>query len=202
MFKRNWGQRAAQAVVGAALFASASSYSAVLTTYTSRAAWSTAAASALSTEDFADATLAPGLSTANGSIGGVFSGTASTQFNDAGNPRWNFAPGSTAVGADFDFTLGGAGDGIIFAITFADNSLGSAFVGNPVGGIFQGFFGFVSDVAITGIRFDSPFTGVENFTADDLQFAVAGTSVPEPGTLALLGAALLGGVLSRRRKAG
>ena len=56
------------------------------------------------------------------------------------------------------------------------------------------------DVAITAIRFDSPFTGVENFTSDDLQFVGAGTSVPEPGTLALLGAALLGGVLARRRK--
>ena len=115
MSTTNWGRRAAQAVIGAILFASATASLAALTTYTNRATWQAAAGGTLFTEDFADATLVPGLSTANGGVGGgVFSGTASTQFNDAGNPRWNFAPGSTAVGADFDFTPGGAGDGIIF----------------------------------------------------------------------------------------
>ena len=50
---------------------------------------------------------------------------------------------------------------------------------NPAsGGTFSGFIGFVSDTAlITSLRLDSPGTGVENFTLDNLRYA-SGTANP------------------------
>ena len=63
---------------------------AAIITYQTQAAWEAAVAAAgltLTLEDFADATLQPGVTANNGSVsGGVFNGAAITQFNNAGNP--------------------------------------------------------------------------------------------------------------------
>ena len=192
----------------AGAFGMASAQAAPFTVYTDQSIWTTAASGSVVIEDFADTTLQTGLSTANGLIsGGKFAATASTQFNDATNPRWNFT-GSTAFGADFDFEPGGAGDGLILAIGFADGSTGSSFIGNPAGAAFAGFWGIVSTVAVTSVRFDSPFTGVEAFTADNLRFlgtggggGGGGGTVSLPSSLALAAAALgllAGSARSRR----
>jgi hypothetical protein len=73
------------------------------------------------------------------------------------------------------------------------------------------FFGFVANVPselFTKITFSSSLMGNgDNFGYDDLTVLTAGQvglpepTVPEPGTIALVGAALLGASLARRRRA-
>lgn len=185
---------------------------AVLTTFNNLANWQAAAGSLIVLEDFADSTLASGLTLTFGNnipagsiSGGVYSDVSLTQFNDAKNPKLGFGAGAFAVAADWDLTPEGAGDGLILALTFADNSLGQLVISNPFPNAFVGFFGFTSDKAVTSIRLDSPVTGVESFNMDNLRFRTAtnggsGGTVPEPTTLALLGLGLAG-MTFRRCKA-
>lgn len=182
--------------VGAVSGASA----AAISVYTDLAAWTAAVSGNVVIEDFSDATLLPGFQTANGGIsGGAFFGTALTQFNDLNNPRWNFAT-STAFGADFDLSPGGRGDSLVLALTFGDGTIGQAVIANPANDAFNGFFGIVSDAVITAVRFDSPGTGQEAFSADNVRF-ISGdvVEVPEPGSLGLALAALGLGWGVRRR---
>jgi len=188
--------------------------------YNSQTAWETAVAAlglGTATEDFSDATLISGVSSVtNGSIGGgVYTGTALTQFNDAANPALYFG-GTRAVGGFWDLNPGGGGDGLVF---IANSSNGAPFtpgtlLGSIAGGttnVFSGFLGWVStdSTLITTIRMDSPGTGQETFSLDNLEIATAGNTggggtnpVPEPGILAQLGtsAAVLFGMMVRRRK--
>lgn len=64
------------------------------------------------------------------------------------------------------------------------------------------FRGFTSSVPITSLTFSSAAAGAF-VTIDNLTIgtAVANPSVPEPGTVALLGLALVGLIATRRRKA-
>jgi hypothetical protein len=63
------------------------------------------------------------------------------------------------------------------------------------------YYGFVSDELITELRFASTFGGQLNTGIDNLAVGDA-LAVPEPATLALLGAGLFViGALRRRRKA-
>jgi hypothetical protein len=177
-----------------------------VTIYNTLAAWTAATTGTTVVEDFADATLQAGFATAQGGSigGGVFSGTALTQFNNLANPLWNFGA-TTAFGADFDLAPGGAGDGLILAIDFVDgSSIAQAFIGNPAGGTFAGFLGLVATSAIKSVRFDSPGTGQEAFSADNLRFMTAGGTggggdVPEPASLALSGLALMAAFAARRK---
>jgi hypothetical protein len=155
---------------------------AALTTYTDLASWTAAAGSPIVVEDFADYTLVPGLSISFGKnspagyiYGGTYNDVGVTQFNDANNPQLQFAGGTFVFGADWDLSPGGAGDGLILVLGFADSTSGILSIGNPPSGAFNGFFGFVSDVAVTSIRLDSPGTGVEGFSMDNarLRSAVA-----------------------------
>jgi len=186
---------------------------AVLTTFNNLANWQAAAGSPIVLEDFADNTLASGLTITFGNnipagsiSGGVYSDVAVTQFNDAKNPKLGFGAGAFAVAADWDLTPGGPGDGLILALTFSDNSLGQLVISNPLPNAFVGFFGFTSVKAVTSIRFDSPVTGQEEFNMDNLRFRTSsngggGGTVPEPTTLALLGLGLAGMTLRRRKAA-
>lgn len=195
-----WAAWATALALGAA---GGGAQAAAVTVYTNLSAWSTAAGSPVLLEDFGDTTLQPGFAVANGSIGGgVFNASASTQFNDANNPRWTFGA-SKAFSAEFDLAPGGPGDGLLLVISFADGTTGQQFIGNPAGAAFSGFWGLVADEIITAVRFDAPFTGFEEFNADNVRFigrgggggGGGGGTVPEPSSLllaSLAGLAMLG----------
>jgi hypothetical protein len=86
------------------------------------------------------------------------------------------------------------------------NNAIAAVQGNPsFPTAFSGFLGFVSNDAtlITSVRFDSPGTGVEAFTLDNLRFTTGRNGggpnpLPEPSSLALVALGALG-LIARRR---
>ena len=206
-------------VVGGLAWSSVSS-AANISVFTNQALWAAAAGSPIALEDFADATLVPGLTIAlNG--GGSISGG---QINNAlavqgicvnggtgcgGTTIFSISPGTTAFGADWDLTPGGSGSGIQFYLDGAGPGASIASITNPSANTqFVGFFGFVSDVSFSTITLASGFTGSgETFNVDNVQFRTAGDNgggggtVPEPATLGLLAlAALLGFSGTARRR--
>ena len=158
-----------------ALLASRDVAHAAVTPYSNLASWTAAAGSSVLVEDFADSSLVPGLAIIfgknipAGSIsGGTYNDVGVTQNNDAGNPKLDFGGGTFVFGADWDFAPGGAGDGLVIVLKFVDATSTFLFLGNPAGAAFNGFFGFVSDVAVSSIRLDSP--DVESFSMDNARF--------------------------------
>ncbi len=179
--------------------------SALITTHTSAATWAAAAGTPVSTEDFTDTTLVPGLSISFGGAGAISGGMISGALavfglcvppfgNCPPTTVFNFSPGTTAFGADWDLAPGGPGSGIFFLLSFVGGGTQTVSPGiqNPAGGgTFSGFFGFVSDTAFSSVSLGSGFTGNgETFNADNVVFRVSGGggggAVPAPATLTLM----------------
>jgi len=207
-------------VAAAALVAVGSVRAAVITTYTDLATWQAAAGAPIILEDFADATLVPGLSLSLAGVGASISGGKISSSvavfglcinGGAGCPDttvFHFATSTTAFSADWDLAPGGQGSGIFFSLALAGGGAQNVSPGisNPTNGTFNGFFGFVSDTSFTTIRLGSGSTGNgETFDLDNLRFrdtggGGGGGTVPEPGTLALIALAMLGLSAARIRR--
>ncbi len=191
-------------------FCSSAAQADSVTTYTSASTWQ-AAVGSTTTEDFADSTLATGLSATFGSNASIGSGvlTVIGQLSTIPTPTvFTFSPGVTGFGGDFDLTLFGNGGGLDLLITFSNTSTTDVFIAgtDPE---FNGFFGVVSNGAtISSVTLKGPFFGNgESFTLDNLQFSTGtgtgdnggpSTGVPEPSTL-LLSALGLGGLAALKR---
>jgi PEP-CTERM motif len=183
-----------------------------VTTFTNASTWQTAVGST-TTEDFADSTLATGLSATFGSNAFIGSGLLNVNGQLLTFPTpsvLTFSPGVTGFGGIFDLTPGGDGGGLDLFITFSNTTTTDVFIpgGTPQ---FDGFFGVVSNgasissVALKG----ASFTGNgESFTLDNLQYSGGSnnggsnnggsTGVPEPSTL-LLSSLGLGGLALLKR---
>lgn len=120
-----------------------------------------------------------------------------------GNKMWG-------LGADFDLTMMGPGSHVAFLLHFENEApqILTAILGANTGN-YNGpfFFGFVSDTAFKAVTIGAPgILGRETYTMDNLLISdppVAGevSATPEPTTFALMGGALLGVGLLRRRSA-
>ena len=176
---------------------------ATTTAYTDLTAWSAAAGSFV-TEDFSDATLAPGLSIAFGSNSpaGSISGGEYHDYSVTGFSSFNslitFSTAVTAFGADWDLTPGGNGGGLLLQISYADATTGSLFI--PYSATTS-FSGFVSNTNVASIRIHTAdLTGEELFDADNFRFSGTpgggngdgGTPpIPEPGSALVFAAGVL-----------
>src|SRR4029077_3730414 len=117
-----------------------------VTTYTSASTWQ-AAVGSTTTEDFADTTLATGLSATLGSNAFIGSGVlnVNSQLLTFPTPSvLTFSPGVTGFGGTFDLTPGGNGGGLDLLITFSNATTTDVFIAgtDPQ---FNGFFGVVSN---------------------------------------------------------
>jgi len=166
-----------------------------VTQYATLATWQAAAGSPITTEDFADTTLATGLSATFGSNASIGGGLLNVngQFFNLHPSVFTFTPGTSAFGGIFDLTPGGNGGGLDLHINFSnatstDVSIAGA---DPE---FNGFLGVISNGAsITSLTLNgAAFTGNgESFTLDNLQYRGTGggggtPTVPEPSAALLL----------------
>lgn len=137
---------------------------------------------------------------------GTCSGTVWRDFVDDGR-NFNYTTTfSTTLGPFFGF---GAiwdtapnleGGGITITVYF-QNGGSETISPNPFINDFDGWRGFTSTVAMTSFKLSRPACTQEHFQMDNLVFATNPSNVvPEPGTYILLGSALLGLGLLRRRK--
>ena len=184
-------------IVGAAMLLGATFAQAdTVTQYTSLATWQAAAGSPITTEDFADTTLATGLSATFGSNASISGGVLNVEGQLAGFPTpsvFTFTPATSAFGGFFDLTPGGNGGGLDLHIIFSNATFTDVFIAgtDPE---FNNFLGVTSNgVSITSLTLNgASFTGNgESFTLDDLRYLGTGggggtSTVPEPSTALLL----------------
>lgn len=107
----------------------------------------------------------------------------------------------TAWGGFINTQIGGNGVGIQLTVELL---AGNQVVGTVGAGTDpnNGFLGFLSSAAFNTVRLTSVGAGADNYTLDNMRYKVASQSVPEPASLALLGAGLLGMAVATRRRRG
>ena len=132
-------------------------------------------------------------------LGAGFLGNPSTvigpnTFQDNLDVMFMVAGGANAIGLDILNVLGFSGDLIIDV--FGTGGLIASTTLTFTGGDTQ-FWGILADEAITQVLFNDMGNGFGELI-DNVAFG--SVSVPEPGTLALLGLGLIGMGLTRRRK--
>jgi len=158
-----------------------------------RADWE-AAAGAFTEEDFSDGvsddfttSFVGGGHTGAGISGGLFSDRLVT----GSSTVFTFDTPILSFGANFDLTPGGAGLGlqIVAGTETLSVEIPSTFTGQ--------FFGFTANAAITSVTFLAGTDAglAETYNADNFVY----TSVPAPGTLALMGLGLAAFGVSRKR---
>lgn len=170
--------------------------------YTDRTSFEAAISGAV-TEDFSDTTLASPLSsiTGSGAVTPSITGGHLYDIIDNGSSIdtvFNFSSGVYSFGGDWDFSPGGAGTGIAFT-TANGTTTNIGELLNSGGTAFTGFWGFVSTDAFTSVGLSegsNPLGIQETYYLDNLTFS----TVPEPGTLALMGVGILGFAFASRRK--
>lgn len=194
---------------------------AVPVTYSTDASFLAAAGGGLTFESFESATQSGTTVTFSG---GTFSCSGSSycpgffgvtgSFADTGAQSVFFASPDSATFTfgsaitAFGLAIGGAGDVAALTLTalLSNGSSVTAVGPNHTGPftVFQAgdrlYFGVIDLAGFSSITF-TPNSRGDGIFFDSLSYGTAGTSVPEPGTLALLGLGLAGLGLSRRRKA-
>lgn len=176
----------------------AATASAEVIIFTDKTQWENALGGQFLTEDFSDDDLNIGVTVASTESGHInptlecYQDVLASESQNEPMTTWSFTP--KIIGYGGNWTLGGpGGSGNSLQVHIADSSLYVGAISNDFDG---GFWGFTSDTPFTSVKLiGGGGSHQQNYCLDDMVYS----QVPEPGTLCLLGSALIGLLTLRRR---